>query len=332
MKKKSRQIDWYRTPVAREALAKFNARSDLLGGLQTFGYVGLLFISGGFAWYAATNHSLYVLLPALFLHGTFYAFMVNGFHELIHRTVFRTQPLNQIFLWIFSFSGWYDPVMFWASHKAHHKYTLHPPDDLEVTLPTKITFRSFLKTAIINPWAFLDRLRNVYRLSIGRLEGEWVNSLFPPDALQERQRLMWWSRCLLAGHVLLTAVSIWAGYWMLPVLITFAPFYGGWLFFLCNNTQHAGLQDNVDDFRYCTRTIHLNPFVQFLYWHMNFHIEHHMYAAVPCYRLHALHRHIAFDLPNSPDGLLQAWREITGILQQQKKDPAYIFVPTVPDA
>ena len=77
------------------------------------------------------------------------------------------------------------------------------------------------------------------------------------------------------------------------------------MLFLCNNTQHVGLQDNVPDFRLCTRTILLNLVVRFLYWHMNFHIEHHMYAAVPCYNLGRLHEAIKHNLPRSPNGLLE---------------------------
>ena len=61
-----------------------------------------------------------------------------------------------------------------------------------------------------------------------------------------------------------------------PVLITLAPFYGGGLQWLCNNTQHIGLQDDVPDFRLCCRTVILNPVVSFLYWRMNYHTEHHM--------------------------------------------------------
>lgn len=114
------------------------------------------------------------------------------------------------------------------------------------------------------------------------------------------------------------------------VLITFAPFYGGLLLFLCNNTQHVGLQDEVSDYRLCTRTIYLNPVVEFLYWHMNFHIEHHMFAGVPCYKLGRLHRAIAHDLPPSPDGLVATWQEIVAILRQQKVDPTYEYVPPVP--
>ena len=135
---------------------------------------------------------------------------------------------------------------------------------------------------------------------------------------------------LLVGHGLLAGVSLYFGLWQLPVLITLAPFYGGCLLYLCNNTQHVGLQDYVPDFRLCTRTIRLHPFVQFLYWHMNFHTEHHMYAAVPCYHLGKLHRAIAHDLPRPTVGLYETWKEIIPILQKQKADPTYQFVPELP--
>jgi fatty acid desaturase len=102
------------------------------------------------------------------------------------------------------------------------------------------------------------------------------------------------------------------------------------LFFLCNNTQHVGLQDEVADFRLCTRTIYLNPIVQFLYWHMNYHIEHHMYAGVPCYKLARLHRAIKHELPYTANGLAETWRIIIAILRRQKQEPSYQFVPDLP--
>jgi len=117
---------------------------------------------------------------------------------------------------------------------------------------------------------------------------------------------------------------------LLPVLTTFAVFYGGWLRFLCNNTQHTGLSDEVLDFRLCTRTMILNPFFRFLYWHMNYHIEHHMYAAVPCYNLAKLHRAIRHDLPPSPSGLVAAWKEIIAIVKQQRVEPEYQYIPELP--
>jgi fatty acid desaturase len=74
----------------------------------------------------------------------------------------------------------------------------------------------------------------------------------------------------------------------------------------------------------------VNPVVQFLYWHMNYHTEHHMYAAVPCYNLGALHRAIAHELPPCPRGLRATWEEIAAILRIQSANPAYQHVALLP--
>jgi fatty acid desaturase len=227
--------------------------------------------------------------------------------------------------------SWHNPFLFWASHQEHHKHTLHPPDDLEVVLPVKVTLRGFLQSGFINPLEFIARMKWFIRHSRGVLEGDWENYLFPPERLQARRRLFNWARFVLAVHILIVVISIATGLWMLPLILTLAPFYGGWLQFLCNNTQHIGLQDNVPDFRLCTRTVLLNPFLQFVYWHMNFHIEHHMYAAVPCYHLAKLHELIRDDLPECPVGLAAAWKQIIQILERQEVDPAYQFVAELPN-
>ena len=293
------------------------------GFAQTLGHLGLLALTGTAAWYVWKKLPWPFLIPILFLHGTFYAFLSNGFHELVHRSVFKTRALNAIFLRVFAFIGWYDHIGFWASHTEHHKFTLHPPDDLEVVLPAKLTLRDFLKTAFVNPQGLYGTLKRSVRLSFGHLEGEWEHALFPASDPVKRRRLFNWSRILLASHLLLAVVSIALGWWLLPVLITFAPFYGSWLQQLCNNTQHAGLRDNVPDYRLCCRTVILNPFVRFVYWHMNYHTEHHMYAAVPCYNLGKLHEAIRNDLPRPANGLREAWTEIIAILKKQKADPTY---------
>jgi fatty acid desaturase len=327
---KMTKINWYRTPVDRETLNTLNQRSDWKGLRQTLGHLGLLVLTGVAAWLAVQWAAWWLLALVLFVHGTMYAFLLNGFHEFCHSTVFKSKSLNTFFLYLFSFLGWYNPIFFWASHQEHHKYTLHPPDDLEVVLPVELTLSSFLKSALINPWGFFARLKGVIRLSRGKLQSEWEHALFPATDPAKQRRLFNWARTLLVGHTLLTVVSLYFGFWLLPVLTTLAPFYGGWLLFLCNNTQHVGLQDNVPDFRLCTRTIILHPVVQFLYWHMNFHTEHHMYAAVPCYHLAKLHQAIQHDLPPSPVGLVATWKEIIPILQKQKIDPSYQFVPALP--
>jgi len=316
--------------VIREHLSRLNRRSDWKGALQTLGYLGTLALTGTLACLSVGRVHWTVVLLLFILHGTGYTFMVNGFHELVHDSVFKTRMLNRVFLVIFSFLGWNNHVMFWASHTEHHKYTLHPPADLEVVVPEALSLREYLSWTIVNVMGFYEVMKMNIRLSCGRLQGQWENHLFPKSDPKQRRRLFNWARLLLVGHGTIVGVSLAFGLWQLPLAITLAPFYCAWLHYLCNNAQHTGLQDNVPDFRLCTRTIILSPIVRFLYWHMNYHTEHHMYAAVPCYNLGKLHKLIRHDLPHCPRGLFETWKEISAVLKQQKVDPEYRLVPDLP--
>ena len=333
LKQTKRRIPWHRTKIDRTLLAQLNQRSDFWGLVQTLGYLGTLTATGAIAWWASLQLAWYWFALALFVHGTGYAFMINGFHELCHSSVFRSQWLNLFFLNLLSFLGWLNPVRFWASHAEHHKYTLYPPEDGEVVFPTHMTVKSYLKSAFIDPLGFYNRIRDTFlRGVLGRVDPGWNSVLFPPENVDGQRRLFLWDRVLLIGHAALVAGSLYAGWWQLPVLTTCVPLYGRWLFLLCNSSQHIGLTDNIPDFRLNSRTILLNPVVQFLYWHMNYHIEHHMFAAVPCYKLGRLHRAIRHDLPHCPGGLVETYRQISAIMKRQKEDPDYQFCPDLPAA
>ncbi len=156
---KAQKINWYRSPLDRDTLAALNQRSDWKGLRQTLGHLGLL--SRG---------------------------------ELCHSTVFRSKWLNTFFLYLFSFLGSYNHIFFWASHQEHHKYTLHPPDDLEVVLPIEITLSSFYKSALVNPWGLINRWKGMIRLSRGRLDAGWEQILFPATDPAKQQRLFNWAR------------------------------------------------------------------------------------------------------------------------------------------
>ena len=93
--------------------------------------------------------------------------------------------------------------------------------------------------------------------------------------------------------------------------------------------MHTGLRDNVDDFRLCVRTITLDPFSQFIYWSMNWHTEHHMFAGVPCYNLKRLHETVASDMP-TPRTLIGAWREMRQTWKRQQADPGYQYETPLP--
>ncbi len=64
---------------------------------------------------------------------------------------------------------------------------------------------------------------------------------------------------------------------------------------------------------------------------MNWHIEHHMYAGVPCYNLKKLHTLVANDMPQ-PRTLFGAWKEMRQIWKTQLKDKDYQFETEVPDS
>jgi fatty acid desaturase len=64
---------------------------------------------------------------------------------------------------------------------------------------------------------------------------------------------------------------------------------------------------------------------------MNYHTEHHMFAAVPCYRLGKLHRLIAHEMPWCPNGLRETWKHIAEILERQEREPEYQYVAELPE-
>ena len=130
-------------------------------------------------------------------------------------------------------------------------------------------------------------------------------------------------------HVVVLAAGFISGLWLPALLITFGFTLGNWLRYFVGVPMHVGLRDNAPDFRLCVRTITLDPISHFLYWRMNYHTEHHMYAAVPCYRLRKLHRTLAADMP-APRTMGGAWREMRETWRRQQKEPGYQFNTPLP--
>ena len=83
------------------------------------------------------------------------------------------------------------------------------------------------------------------------------------------------------------------------MLIGLPRLYGAWHMVLTGLLQHVGLADNVIDHRLNTRTVYMNPISRFIYWNMNYHVEHHMFPMVPYHALPRLHELIKHDLPDA---------------------------------
>jgi fatty acid desaturase len=63
---------------------------------------------------------------------------------------------------------------------------------------------------------------------------------------------------------------------------------------------------------------------------MNYHVEHHMFGAVPFYNLPKLRNAIEGDLPYASRGLFATWREIFQTVKRQKEDQSYFYAPEFP--
>ena len=157
---------------------------------------------------------------------------------------------------------------------------------------------------------------------------EWLNALHSDQPDQHRKSILW-SRILLAFHGAVVVTGIASGLWVLPLIFTFSVFIGNWLSYFVGLTQHCGLREHSRDFRKNTRSVKLNPLFSFLYWRMGWHIEHHMYAGVPCYNLSKLHSEINDDMP-VPRTLIGAWREMRMVWSRQKTEPEFQYDTPLP--
>jgi fatty acid desaturase len=118
---------------------------------------------------------------------------------------------------------------------------------------------------------------------------------------------------------------------ILPLMYVGLPsLYGSWLMVVFGLTQHAGLAEDVLDFRLNTRTVYMNPIFRYLYWQMNYHTEHHMFPMVPYHALAKLHQELKADMPKPYNGLWEAYREIIPTLFRQAKDPTYFVRRPLP--
>ncbi len=345
--RKSLRVKWYRCPIDTKVLHALLKRSDRQGFVQAGGHLSLWLLTGALVYICWLLQLWWLLVPVVLVHGTVSSFFVGvAPHELGHGTVFRTPALNRFFLYLFSLISWWDPFDYASSHTYHHRYTLHPSGDREVLLPmppnTSKGFLFQLMTInLLTPQGknfgkggFISTVVATIRGAYGKVgscdipSNEWLEALHR-DQVAEFKKSITWSRILLIFHTSVVIISVISGNWIIIFIITLAPFIANLMSYLVGMTQHSGLKDNEPDFRKCTRSIVLNPLLEFLYWRMNWHTEHHMFAGVPCYNLKKLHQHVRADMP-VPRTLREAWREMLDTWKKQQENPAYYFDTPLP--
>jgi fatty acid desaturase len=342
---------WYRCPIAGDKLRELSRRSDLQGLFQAVGHLALVTATGLLTVYLYFQQQWVWFFVALFLHGTVTSFLGLAVHDLGHGTVFKTKWLNRFFLRVYSVLSWHNFHEYAMSHTYHHRYTLHPAGDREVTLPKTPSLRALyllqlltfnvtggfesigvypaVKKALLSALGIFPRAAAADGRPDPKASGEeWLAALYEGYPA-ERQKAVYWDRVIVLFHLAMIVLGWRLNFWLLPLLTTFSYFIGNFWRYMVAVPMHCGLRDNVPDFRLCVRTITLDPISTFLYWRMNWHTEHHMYAGVPCYHLKQLHREVAADMPK-PRTLLGAWREMRETWRRQQSEPGYQFDTPLP--
>jgi MocE subfamily Rieske [2Fe-2S] domain protein len=307
---------WYASPVPRQQMRELLERRDgpaIRDTLVWFLLLGAAGACGLLLWGSA-----WAILPFA-AYGVLYASVSDSrWHESSHGTAFKTDWLNNALYEIASFMVLRESVVWRWSHTRHHSDTIIVGRDPEIAVPRPAKLAA-IAASFFNAQAIRKYARTVVWHAFGRMTPE--ERTFIPES--EYGRIYARARVYLLIYAGVIGLALATGS-IVPLLFVGLPnVYGAWLMVVYGLTQHAGLAENVLDHRLNCRTVYMNPVHRYLYWNMNYHVEHHMFPLVPYHALPRLHALVKSDMPEPYDGLLAAYREIIPALIRQSKDPGY---------
>ena len=317
------EATWYRSPIPRETMRELLVRRDGPAVRDTLLWFFLLAVSGyggyqlwGGAW---------AILPFA-AYGVLYASSSDSrWHESSHGTAFKTDWMNDVLYEIASFMVLRESVPWRWSHTRHHSDTSIVGLDPEIAVPRPTNFWNVFLT-FFNVLSLRNYVRNVLLHCIGRVTA--AERTYIPEA--EFGKVFLRARIYVLIYASVIGTALYTQSWLPLMFIGLPSFYGAWLMPVYGFTQHAGLAENVLDHRLNCRTVEMNGLNRYLYWNMNFHIEHHMFPLVPFHALPRLHELMRADCPPPYKGLFDAYREIIPALLRQAKDPTYFVERPLP--
>jgi fatty acid desaturase len=309
--------DWYRCDVPRKRLKELMQRKDGPAIRDTLLWLGLLAASGagGYVFWAT-----WWCVPFFLVYGVLWGSSSDSrWHECGHGTAFRTRWLNDAVYHLASFMIMREPTVWRWSHTRHHTDTIIVGRDPEIVA----TRPPDLVSILLNFFAIKNVPTAMARMLLhatGRLTAD--EATFIPEL--ERPKMFVVARVWVLIYALVIGCALYLGSWLPLMYVGLPTMYGGWLSHFFGLTQHAGLAEDVTDHRLNSRTVYMNPVFRFLYWNMNYHVEHHIFPMVPYHALPALHREMLADTPAPAASTIAAYREIIPALLRQLKDRAWM--------
>ncbi|MBS0537735.1 MAG: fatty acid desaturase family protein [Proteobacteria bacterium] len=255
--------------LAPEQVQALREKSDIAGALLVLHAWTLI---GGsmalFVWWP----NVFTFLLAVMVIGGRQLGLAILMHDAAHGLLFRDRRLNDgVSTWLCAAPVFTTLVLYRPYHLKHHRHTQQAEDpDLGLSAAFPITRKSLWRKVVrdLTGQTAFTRRREQFRAGIAVREGLIANAV------------------LWAG---LAALGYW---WLYPVLwlLPLATWYQ-LVSRLRNIAEHAVVPDNDDPLRN-TRTTYANPLVRLMvapYW-VNYHLEHHLFMFVPCWRLPEAHR------------------------------------------
>jgi fatty acid desaturase len=316
--------EWYHTDVPRKVMKELMQRSDAPAIRDTIIYYGLMLVTVGIGialwphWYSA---------PFWLAYGVLYGSASDSrWHECQHGTAFKTPWMNNVVYEIASFMVMRNSVTWRWSHARHHTntYIVGMDPEIAVMRPADVPRVAFGFIGIEGAWGYLKGMITNAFSGVTAEEKTFI----PQSEWPKVVRVARISTAIYAATLLLALYM----HSILPLMVIGLPrLYGCWHMSLVGLLQHAGLADNVVDHRLNSRTVYMNPVSRFLYWNMNYHVEHHMFPMVPYHALPRLHEIIKHDLPAPNTSMWQAYTtEVFPAWKRQLKYEDYFVQRDLP--
>ncbi len=315
--------EWYHTDIARKDMKALMQRSDQPAIRDTIILFGFMILFAGIG--IALWPSLWSA-PFWLAYGVLYgSAMDSRWHECGHGTAFRTAWMNNAVYNIASFMIVRNPHTWRWSHPRHHTDTIIVGRDPEIALMRP----PVLAKAIANFFGICDAYAG-WRLMVinatGRLDPQ--EATYIPAS--EAPKVIRTSRIWVAIYGVTISMALWTGS-ILPLMVIGLPrLYGAWHHVMTGLLQHGGLAENVTDHRLNSRTVLMNPVSRFIYWNMNYHVEHHMFPMVPYHALPRLHGLIKHDLPAPTVSIAAGFAEMWPALRRQLRDEDHFIGRDLP--
>ncbi|MBO0664269.1 fatty acid desaturase family protein [Jiella sp. MQZ9-1] len=314
---------WYHSDVPRKQMKELMKREDGPAIRDTAIWIGSMV---AFAGIAAWLYPSLWSIPFFLAYGTLYGSASDSrWHECGHGTAFKTRWMNDWVYQIASFMMIRNPVVWRWSHTRHHTDTVIVGRDPEIVFmrPVEAMKVALNFVGILDTW---HGLKSMVVNTFGGLSEE--EKTFVPE--MEWSRAIKIARIWFAIYAATVALAI-ATQSFLPLLLVGLPrMYGAWHGVMTGLLQHGGLAEDVIDHRLNSRTVYMNPVSRFIYWNMNYHVEHHMFPMVPYHALPRLHALIKHDLPRANTSIFDGYREMWPAVRRQMKNEDYFLKRELP--